>query len=107
MNDKNQDSCQDLCNGKPGAVMPVVDFNRCEAQSDCVRVCPCNVFEIRNITVQDKAALSLRGKIKTWAHGGKKAYTPNAANCRACGLCVTACPEGAIVLKKISQEPAR
>lgn len=90
------------CKSKPGTVRPVVDFNRCEAQADCVRVCPCNVFEISAILPQDKAALSLRGKIKTWVHGSKKAYTPNAQDCRACALCVTACPENAITLQKIS-----
>jgi ferredoxin len=26
------------------------------------------------------------------------AYTPNADDCRACGLCVVACPEQAIML---------
>lgn len=88
------------CNSPAGTVVPVVDFNRCEAQADCVRVCPCNVFEIRTISEQDKAALSLKGKLKTWVHGSKKAYTPNISDCLACALCVTACPENAITLQK-------
>lgn len=88
------------CRGIRGKVVPLVDFNLCEAQADCERVCPCNVFEIRTITAGDRANLSLRGKLKTWAHGGKKAYTPNAGECLACKLCVEACPEGAIKLVK-------
>ena len=30
------------------------------------------------------------------------AYAPNADNCRACGMCVVACPEHAIQLTPIS-----
>ncbi|MFO0642600.1 MAG: 4Fe-4S binding protein [Polyangiaceae bacterium] len=43
-------------------------------------------------------ALSLLEKVKSVVHGRKTAYTPNAAACRACGLCVVACPEKAITL---------
>ena len=89
------------CKSEPGSVTPVIDLNRCEAQSDCVRVCPCNVFVIKPITSQDKALLSLRGKIKTWVHGSNKAYAENPQDCRACALCITACPENAITLQKI------
>jgi len=37
-------------------------------------------------------------KLKLRVHGMHVAYTPNADACRACGLCVTACPERAITL---------
>jgi 4Fe-4S ferredoxin len=40
-------------------------------------------------------------KLKLRVHGMKVAYTPNADACRACGLCVTACPERAITLARI------
>ena len=92
------------CKGVPGRVAPVVDFNRCEAQADCVRVCPYNVFEIRPISPQDKAGLSFRGRIRTFFHGGKKANTPRADACGACKLCLDACPENAIRLQRL---PAR
>lgn len=47
------------CAGEPGKVAPVVDRNRCETKSDCVRVCPYNVFDVRALTDDDRAALSL------------------------------------------------
>jgi 4Fe-4S ferredoxin len=81
-----------------GAVMPVVDKNRCEGKNDCVTVCPEDVFEVRKIDDADFAGLSFLGKLKSRAHGRMTAYTPNAEACKSCGLCVTACPESAIRL---------
>ncbi len=46
----------------------------------------------------DFTKLSFLGKLKSRAHGRMTAYTPNAADCQACGLCVSACPEKAIQL---------
>jgi 4Fe-4S ferredoxin len=40
------------------------------------------------------------GRIKSLAHRGRTAYTPRAAACMGCGLCVTACPEQAIKLER-------
>lgn len=88
----------DECKAEPGARRPVIDRNRCEGKSDCVDVCPYGVFEVRRIEDADFAALGLLGKIKSVAHGRKTAYTPAADACRACGLCVVACPEKAITL---------
>jgi NAD-dependent dihydropyrimidine dehydrogenase PreA subunit len=76
----------------------VVNRNRCEAKADCVEVCPYQVFAVARIERADFEALSLLGKLKVLAHGRKTAYTPNAAQCHACGLCVVACPEKAIQL---------
>jgi len=87
------------CQDTPGNMQPVINRNRCEAQADCVRVCPFDVFEIQPLTDDDRAGLSLRGRLKAWAHGGRQAYAVNAAACHACGLCVDACPERAITLK--------
>ena len=92
------DAPSTACKGTPGRVVPVIDRNRCEAKADCVRVCPYGVFSIHSLTTEDRATLSLRGRVKAFFHGGKQAYTPKADQCHACGLCVTACPEGAIKL---------
>jgi NAD-dependent dihydropyrimidine dehydrogenase PreA subunit len=86
------------CKHEPGVFVPVVDRNRCEAKDDCVQVCPYEVFEVRALTAAEKAPLSLVGRLKLFAHGGKQAFAVKAGDCRACGLCVTACPEDAIKL---------
>jgi len=78
--------------------MPVVDRSRCEAKRDCVEVCPYDVFEVRRIDEADYRALSWLARLKVVAHSRQSAYTPRAAACQACGLCVVACPEGALRL---------
>lgn len=37
------------CKQPPGVIKPVVDFNRCEGNADCVRVCPENIFAMARI----------------------------------------------------------
>jgi len=86
------------CSGLPGRVVPLIDRNRCEAKSKCVDVCPYHVFELHALAPADRAALSLVGRLKAWAHGGKQAYAVRAQDCHACGRCVVACPEQAIKL---------
>ena len=90
------------CGSVAGAVKPQIDLHRCEGKADCVRVCPYGVFSIQQLTADDRQTLSLRGRIKAFFHGGKQAYTPKADQCHACGLCVSACPEGAIRLVPVS-----
>jgi NAD-dependent dihydropyrimidine dehydrogenase PreA subunit len=92
------ESAASECKGEPGRVAPVVDRNRCEAKQDCVRVCPYDVFEIRSLTREDRASLSLLGKLKAWAHGNRQAYVVRGADCHACQLCIAACPEKALTL---------
>ena len=88
------------CKQMPGVIAPVVDLKRCEGKGDCLEVCPENVFEIRRIDELDYVSLDLLQRLKLRVHGMKVAYTPNANACRACGLCVTACPERAIKLAR-------
>jgi NAD-dependent dihydropyrimidine dehydrogenase PreA subunit len=86
------------CRAEPGAWRPVVDRSRCEGKRDCVEVCPHDVFEVRRMDDADFDALGFLAKLKSRAHGRLTAYTPRADACRACGLCVVACPEKAIRL---------
>jgi NAD-dependent dihydropyrimidine dehydrogenase PreA subunit len=87
------------CRAEAGQWRPIVDHARCEGKKDCVEVCPHDVFEVRRIEDGDFARLSLLGKLKSLAHSRQTAYTPRADQCRACGLCVVACPEKAISLR--------
>ena len=89
------------CRADPGIYQPAINRNRCEGKRDCVEVCPYGVFEVRRIDDGDFAKLSFVGKLKSWAHGKQTAYAPKADLCRACGLCVVACPEKAIELKPV------
>ncbi len=86
------------CNAPPGTWGPVVDHGRCEAKADCVVVCPNDVFEVRRIQDADFSALPILAKMLVMAHRRQTAYTPNLEGCRACGLCVVACPEDAMSL---------
>ncbi|HEX7643382.1 MAG TPA: 4Fe-4S dicluster domain-containing protein [Burkholderiaceae bacterium] len=88
------------CKQEPGAFAPVVKLARCEGKGDCLRVCPENVFEVRRIDDADFRNFGLLQKLKLYVHGMQVAYTPNADACRACGLCVAACPEHAITLAR-------
>jgi NAD-dependent dihydropyrimidine dehydrogenase PreA subunit len=86
------------CKQDSKSFRPVIDRAKCEGKKDCVRVCPYDVFEVRTIEDADYEALGFIAKLKSRAHGKQTAYTPRGDECRACGLCVEACPEKAIKL---------
>ena len=86
------------CAPVPGAFHPVIDRNRCEGKQACVAVCPFNVFSMAKVPGELRRGLSLRGKLKGYAHGWLQAFATNADACQSCGLCVAACPEKAITL---------
>lgn len=89
-----------------GFLVPVVDPNRCEGKGPCVDVCPVDVFEMGVMTPQQRASLNFKGTIKGLAHGWKQVQVVAPQACRACGLCVSACPEKAITLARAHTKSA-
>lgn len=89
------------CRALPGTYAPSVDRRRCEGKATCVAVCPYAVFEVRKIDEDEYRSLPVLARLKLLAHRKKTAYTPRADACRACGLCVEACPEDAIKLVRV------
>jgi 4Fe-4S ferredoxin len=85
----------------PGRLRPLVDLAKCEGKSDCVRVCPYDVFAVDVLPKDQRAALSFFARLKSAAHGHKKAFVVQPDKCHACGLCVQACPEKAITLRSV------
>ena len=87
------------CLAAPGSWVPRIDRAKCEGKEECVEVCPYSVFELGTLTADEFNALGFVGRIKAERHDRRTARTPRADDCRACGLCVVACPEDAIVLE--------
>ncbi len=68
-------------------------------------VCPYSVFELGTLTDPEYDGLGFVGRLKARQHNRLTARTPRADGCRACGLCVVACPEDAIALKPAHPPP--
>jgi 4Fe-4S ferredoxin len=96
------DTSETDCKHPAGTFAPVIDPLRCEGKEKCADVCPYGVFEIRKLTGAERSALPFLTRLKVAAHGGKQSFATLANECRACGNCVTACPEGAITLAKMN-----
>lgn len=86
------------CKAEPGVFRPKVDAHRCEGKGPCIEVCPYDVFEMGRLDDDTYQAMPFFTRMKMRAHGKKTVYTPHADACKACGLCVSACPEKAIKL---------
>ena len=89
------------CKHEPGQFVPQVDRNRCEGKAACVQVCPVQVFAVRTLPVDQRAGLSIKGRLKGFVHQWQQAILVNPDACEGCGLCVKACAEGAIRLVRI------
>jgi NAD-dependent dihydropyrimidine dehydrogenase PreA subunit len=45
-------------------------------------------------------ALSFKGHLKAWAHGGRQVLASAPRSCAGCGECVRVCPEQALTLTR-------
>jgi len=87
---------------KPGEYVHVIDRARCEGCGQCVSVCPNGVLELRALSQAEKHQLPFFARLRVTIHGNKQSWVVSPNACEGCGLCVVACEERAIILKKNS-----
>jgi 4Fe-4S ferredoxin len=91
--------------GTAGRLQPVIDRNRCEGKTECVKVCPYDVFEMITLDADQRRQLSPLGRLKAFFHRYRQATAAHPDQCHACSLCVSVCPEKAIRLVKAEPAP--
>jgi NAD-dependent dihydropyrimidine dehydrogenase PreA subunit len=93
------------CRQPPGLFQPRIDRKRCEGKGPCVDSCPQRVLALGRLSREQRRELSLVGRLKAMAHGGRQAIAVAAERCQACGACVRVCPERAITLQRRDRPP--
>ncbi|MFT4046016.1 MAG: 4Fe-4S dicluster domain-containing protein [Solimonas sp.] len=94
------------CKSEPGLFVPRIDPLRCSAEGPCVRVCPYDVLELREVPADQRRAYPWLLRLRLAVKGGRQAAVVRAAACHACGDCVVACPEQAITLVRATPTAA-
>lgn len=89
------------CKAEAGTWAPTVDRARCEGKGDCVEVCPYDVFEVGQMADEEYRKFPFLVRMKLRVHGKKTVFLPKIDACKACGLCVVACPEKALTLAPV------
>lgn len=80
--------------------IPYIDLNKCEGHGICTHVCAEDVITMKRITSLQFSQLNVRGKLNALLSNNLKANIEHPERCNRCELCVTACTEGAIVMKR-------
>ena len=82
--------------------MPVVNPAKCEGKEPRMALCSAHVFTLDVLPREQRTGLGLMGALEGMAYGWKQAFVTYGDARQGCGLCVTACPEQAISLKRNS-----
>jgi NAD-dependent dihydropyrimidine dehydrogenase PreA subunit len=80
-----------------GMVWPVVNRDRCFGDTDCVAACPYGVLAFGIVPEQASGAAGVRSPTPPAVR--RQAYVVASERCAACGSCVAACAQRAIILR--------
>lgn len=81
-----------------GLVWPVVDPDRCLGDVGCVDVCPHDVLALQPVDAACYDSLPADTRFLLSLSGGLQAFAAAPERCHACGLCLAACSQNAILL---------